>query len=197
MTSTSIAALLLAAGSSTRLGTPKQLLKYRGQSLLRHIAEIVLASSVGEMHVVVGFEAEQMKAELHGLDARLVDNANWHKGMASSIRTGISALQQSIDAVVILLCDQPLITTQLLDGIISAHATTGKPIVACEYGGTVGAPALFARSCFPELLQLEGDRGAKQVITQHLDQVAVVPFPGGSVDIDTVADYERLRSSEN
>ncbi len=196
MSSTSIAAILLAAGSSTRLGTSKQLLSYRGRSLLRHVAETALASSVTEVHVVVGFEAERMKAELGGLDIHLVDNPNWNEGIASSIRAGISALPQSVDAALLILCDQPLITAQVLNEMINAYAARGKPIVACEYGGTVGVPVLFARSFFPELLRLQGDRGAKQLITQNLDQVTVIPFPGGSVDIDTLADKEQFFASK-
>ena len=196
MSSTSIAATLLAAGSSTRLGAPKQLLNYRGRSLLRHAAETALTSSVTEVHVVVGFEAERMKAELGSLDIHLVDNPNWNEGIASSIRAGISSLPHSVDAALILLCDQPLITAQVLNELINAYVATGKPIVACEYGGTVGVPVLFARSFFPELLRLQGDRGAKQLITQNLDQVTAIPFPGGSVDIDTLADKERFFASK-
>jgi molybdenum cofactor cytidylyltransferase len=195
MSSTSIAAILLAAGSSTRLGTSKQLLSYGGRSLLRHVAETALASSVTEVHVVVGFEAERMKTELGGLDVHLADNPNWNEGIASSIRAGISSLPHSVDAALILLCDQPLITASVLNEMINTYTATGKPIVACEYGGTVGVPVLFARSFFPELLRLRGDRGAKQLITQNLDQVTTIPFPGGSVDIDTLADKERFFSS--
>jgi len=196
MSSTSIAAILLAAGGSTRLGAPKQLLNYRGRSLLRHAAETVLASSVPALHVVVGFEAERMKAELGGLDLHFADNPNWNEGIASSIRAGISSLPHSVDAALILLCDQPLITVYVLNEMVNAYTATGKPVVACEYGGTVGVPVLFARSFFPELLRLQGDRGAKQLITQNLDQVTAIPFPGGSVDIDTPADKERFFPSK-
>jgi molybdenum cofactor cytidylyltransferase len=196
MSGTSIAAILLAAGSSTRLGAPKQLLNYRGRSLLRHAAETALASSVPALHVVVGFEAERMKAELGGLDLHFADNPNWNEGIASSIRAGISSLPHSVDAALILLCDQPLITAQVLNEMINAYAGRGKPIVACEYGGTVGVPVLFARSFFPELLRLQGDRGAKQLITQNLDQVTAIPFPGGSVDIDTPADKKQFFASK-
>jgi len=197
MNTPSVAAILLAAGGSTRLGQPKQLLPYCDRSLLRYVAETAQASAVGEVFAVLGFEAERMNSELRGLNVRSIVNPQWEEGVGSSIHAGVSSLSTSIDATLLLLCDQPLITTELLNTVISTHEMSGKAIVACEYGGTIGVPALFARSFFSDLLRLQGDRGAKQLILQHADELATVPFPGGIVDIDTAADYDRFLSSGN
>jgi len=187
----SLAAILLAAGGSSRIRTPKQLLRYQNRSLLQHAAEIAVDSNAGETLVVVGFELERMKTELRGLEVRVVENPGWQEGIASSIRVAISSLPPSFESVIILLCDQPLITTELLNELIRTRERTGKPIVACQYEGTAGVPALFHCSVFPELALLKGDRGAKHLIEQYGDRVALIPFPGGNVDIDTLADYER------
>jgi len=197
MTKSSVTAIILAAGGSTRLGRPKQLLPYRDRSLLRYVAETARASVAKETLVVLGFEAERMNSELRGLDVRSVVNPQWEEGISSSIRAGISSLSASINATILLLCDQPLITPELLNTVMSTHEISGKAIIACEYGDTIGVPALFARTLFVDLLQLRGDHGAKQLILQHADERAVVPFPGGIVDIDTVADYDRSLSSGN
>jgi molybdenum cofactor cytidylyltransferase len=187
----SLAAILLAAGGSSRILTPKQLLPYRDRSLLRHAAEIAVESDAGETFVVLGSELERMKAELRGLGVRIVENPDWQEGIASSIRAAISTLPSSFEAVIVLLCDQPLITAELINELVRTREKTGKPIVACQYEDTLGVPALFHRSVFPELVLLKGDRGAKHLIEHHGDRVAFVPFPGGSVDIDSLADYER------
>ncbi len=187
----SLAAIILAAGGSSRTGTPKQLLPYRERSLLRYAAEIAVESNAGETFVVLGFEFERMKAELRGLEVKVVQNPDWQEGIASSIRVAISSLPSSFEVAMLLLCDQPLITTEILDELIRTREKSGQPIVACRYEDTLGVPALFHRSAFPELASLKGDRGAKHLIESFGDRVALLPFPGGSVDIDTLADYER------
>jgi molybdenum cofactor cytidylyltransferase len=190
-----ITAIVLAAGASTRLDQPKQLLAYRGRSLLRYVAETAQASAAEEICVVLGFEAERMMRDLRGLDIRSVVNTRWEEGIGSSIRAGIASLSASTEAALLLLCDQPMVTTELLDTLIGVHKATGKPIVACEYGGSIGIPVLFGRRFFPDLLRLPEDRGAKELIRRHSSEAATVPFPGGTVDIDTAADYESLLSS--
>lgn len=191
MKNSSVAAILLAAGGSSRIGSPKQLLPYRGRSLLRYAAEIAVESRVGRTFVVLGYELDRMKAELRGLDVGVIENPDWQVGIATSIHIAISSLPSTFNAAMILLCDQPLITAGLLDELIRTQEETGKPIVACRYENTVGVPALFDRSLFQELSSLTGDHGAKQLIANHSDQSALIPFAEGSVDIDTLADYER------
>ncbi len=134
-----------------------------------------------------------MRAELAGLDVRIVENPNAAKGLSTSVRAGLEALTTSRpDAVLFMTCDQPLLTPDVLPKLVAAYAARRPPAVACEYGGTVGVPALFDRSLFGELRALEGDQGAKRVLQQHLAQTVRVPFEGGELDVDTPEDAEKL-----
>ena len=153
--------------------------------MVRHVAEIALAAHADSVHVVLGAEAKQVESALKDLRLVIVRNPGWKEGISSSIREGIHALPDSIDGALVLLCDQPMIKTELVDTIIESFAATKKSIVSCEYGGGVGVPALFERSLFPQLLALKGDRGAKQILESHIDDAVRIPFPGGTVDIDT------------
>jgi molybdenum cofactor cytidylyltransferase len=132
---------------------------------------------------------------LQNEDIHLVFNEEWSEGIASSIRSGIMALREadpSADGVILAVCDQPHITADLLNELITTQVKTGLPIVASAYEGATGTPVLFHRSMFPELMTLKGDIGAKKLIHQYADSVATVPFPGGGMDIDTDADYKAL-----
>jgi molybdenum cofactor cytidylyltransferase len=187
-----IAILLLAAGSSSRFGSPKQLLPYKGRALIRHLTEVALESNADQTYVILGSNSERMLSELRLLSLRIVENSAWKEGLASSIRAGVRALPNDVDAAIIMLADQPFVSREILNALIEKHRTSDKPIVASEYAGTVGVPALFARSLFPELLKLRGDRGAKAVIQRHENDVAGIAFPQGEVDIDRQTDTELL-----
>lgn len=193
--SSAIGTIILAAGASTRLGTPKQLLHYRGQSLLRHTAEVAIASGCHPIIVVLGAQAERLEAEVEQLPVSVVKNNHWAKGMSSSIQTGLAVLQSihpSVKAVVILLCDQPFVSAALVHQLIEGYHRTGKPIVASEYADAVGVPALFSHVLFPVLMTLPADRGARYVIQNRAQAVIRVPFSLGEIDIDTPDDYERF-----
>lgn len=191
-----IGIVILAAGDSTRLGTPKQLLPYEGKSLLRRAAETALASDCRPIMVVLGASAAQCLAELSGLPVSSVVNADWAEGMGSSLRLGLATLAAEspipLEAVIVMLCDQPLLKAEILDALVEAYATTSSPIVAAQYGEVVGVPALFHRSLFPELLSLSGAQGAKQILRRYPDRTHTIAFSGGAIDIDTAADYARL-----
>ena len=194
-----VGAVILAAGSSSRLGTPKQLLLYGGQTLLRRAANAALGAGCRPVIVVTGAHFEQSRGELRGLCVREVFNARWDTGMASSVRAGLEAVIEAAPetaAVVLMLCDQPYVTSDVLASLVAAHLATGSHVVASEYGGSFGAPALFVKSLFAELARLEGDSGAKQVINRHATEVQLVPFPAGAVDVDTQDDYSRLVSGQ-
>jgi xanthine dehydrogenase YagT iron-sulfur-binding subunit len=190
-----IAAAILAAGASTRMGSPKQLLRYRGESLLRSAAQTALSSVCDPVYVVLGAHAELLRGEFDGLAVAVVENDLWREGMGSSVRTAVAAAAGS-DALIIMLCDQPGVTTQALDGLVSAHQQSGALIVASAYQDTLGAPALFSREMFSELATLTGDQGARRVIQKHAERVAVVPLPEAALDLDTPQDYETLRNIE-
>jgi molybdenum cofactor cytidylyltransferase len=189
--------VILAAGGSSRLGRPKQLVEYRGRSLLRHVAEVAVGSVCRPIVVVLGAQASPLEAELRGLPVHVAENREWARGMATSLRRGLEtleAIEGEVGAVVILLCDQPLVSAQTINALVDAWGTAGKRIIASEYAGVVGVPALFDRGLLPELLALDGEEGARRVIARHADEVHRVPFPDGGMDIDTPQDCERFRA---
>jgi molybdenum cofactor cytidylyltransferase len=123
----------------------------------------------------------------------IVENAAWRNGVGTSIRRGLQQLPESVDAVVLLACDQPFVDASIVGKLIAVWEETGRTIAASCYGNTLGVPALFGRSCFAALLSLPDDSGAKSLIVARPDEVASVPFEDGAVDIDTPEDFERLR----
>jgi molybdenum cofactor cytidylyltransferase len=191
-----IAAVVLAAGGSTRFGKPKQLVRVNDQALVRRTASVALQAQCSPVIIVAGAAAETIGAQLDGLEVEIVHNANWQEGLGSSIRTGMENLREA-DAVILLACDQPLVRPETLRGLIELHQTSGKPIVAASYAETLGIPALFDRSCFEELLTLSGDRGAKGIILSQPGRVAAYDFPEGAIDIDTPSDLENYFLPKN
>ena len=186
-----LGALLLAAGGSIRFGQPKQLLPYRGQSLVRRATAAALGADCHPVAVVVGREGGEIAQALQGLAVDLLPNESWRRGIGSSIRLGVEALADC-SAIAILACDQPHLSPELIRQLRAVHERTGKPIVAAAYAATLGVPALFARNYFPALLALPDAQGAKAIIAAHAKDVASVGFPGGAVDIDTPEDYRNL-----
>lgn len=187
--------VILAAGSSSRLGEPKQLLPYRGKSLLWQAANTALATGLEPVVAVVGANNELIRKELEGMALHIVENTNWNKGMSTSLKTGLEAaieLEPALDSVIFMVCDQPFVSVGLLKELIRTRQSGWKPIVASRYQDNLGTPALFTRKVFPALLELEGDAGARKLIKQHGEDVAIVDFPEGSIDIDTRKDYETL-----
>ncbi|MBV8887912.1 MAG: nucleotidyltransferase family protein [Chroococcidiopsidaceae cyanobacterium CP_BM_RX_35] len=191
-----IGLVILAAGASRRMGTPKQLLHYQGHSLLRHSAKEAVTSECQPIVVVLGAYAGQIQPEISQLPVQVVENLQWALGMSASIRAGIKALDalsQNLEAVVIVLCDQPFVSADIINQLVRAYYSTRKPIIASEYAGTLGVPALFNKSLFSELAALRGSEGARQVIKKHLQQVLGISFPAGAIDIDTPNDYQFLQ----
>ena len=190
-----VGAVVLAAGSSSRMGSPKQTLQFRGKSLLRRAALAALGAGCRPVIVVTGAHSELSRRELEGLDVREVLNTRWETGMASSIRAGVESLisaDADADAVVLMLCDQPHVTAEVISGLVAAHRATGRPVIASTYGGGSGVPALFGKTLFAELARLEGAAGAKQVIKRHASETHFLPFQAGEVDVDTPDDFSRL-----
>jgi molybdenum cofactor cytidylyltransferase len=178
-------AVILAAGASRRLGRPKQLVELAGESLLRRAARAALAGC-SPVLVVVGSRAPEMEANLAGLPVTIVDNAAWEEGMAASIRAGVAALPAGASGVLFLLCDQLAVDAALVNRLLEAWRAHPDAVIACGYAGTRGTPSVFPARCFPQLLALRGDRGARGLLGG--EDVVVVPFPEGAADVDTPAD---------
>ncbi len=186
-----IAVVILAAGTSSRLGSPKQLLMYQGKSLLSRAIDESRGAGADQL-VVVGGALDLV--DFIEDDICLVKNEQWEEGMASSIKCGVGAVQEmaEMEYAIIMVCDQPYADREVLKGLVELQQRSGKPIVASEYGGRAGTPALFHRSFFPMLMQLKGDVGARHLIADHKELVAFAGFPKGITDIDTLRDYEAI-----
>ncbi|MCC3155048.1 nucleotidyltransferase family protein [Hymenobacter sp. BT770] len=188
-----VALLLLAAGASSRMGQPKQLLPYRGRTLLRHAAETAVATGCAPVVLVTGAVHEALVAEVADLPVQVVRNLAWETGMASSIRVGLAAAAPAQPtAFLIMLSDQPLVTPALLRQLIAQQQRTHAPVVAAAYGDTLGVPAVFDRTMLPALQQLKGAQGAGLLIKSLGAAVGRVPFPGGLMDVDTPEQYAAL-----
>ncbi|UFH55163.1 NTP transferase domain-containing protein [Spirosoma sp. KNUC1025] len=194
-----IVTIILAAGGSTRLGnTPKQLLTYKGKALIRHITDAALSLKTGPVIVVLGANEEQIQSQLADSPILKVTNADWHEGMASSLRIGLNAItDDTCEAFLVALTDQPYVTADLLNQLIDTRQQTHKGIVACRYGEAnhLGVPALFDIRYKAEFLKLSGDVGARKLIQHHVDDCAEVPFPLAVIDLDTWQDVENWRGT--
>ena len=192
----SVGAVVLAAGGSIRLGTPKQLAIFQGEPLVSRI--VAAAKDAGCAPVVVVAGAVQITPVLAGLPVSIIEHPNWSNGLGSSIAVGVKhavTITTDLDAVILLSCDQPFVNAATLRQLIQLHLENGKTIVASAYAETLGIPALFARSCFGDLLQLRGHSGAKGIILARRHDVVPFNFPAAAIDIDTTADYEKLNQT--
>lgn len=185
-----IGIVLLAAGNSTRMGQPKQLLDFGGKPLIRHCAEAALASRCRPVIVVCGEREAEIRTALAGLPVECVANPEWAGGMGTSIHAGLTALaEHAVDGVVLTLGDLPLLTAGIFDGLIAAQEASGKPIVAAAYSGTVGVPVLFLKPHFGALLALAPNQGCKGVILGNASVALHIPCPEAEVDVDTPEEY--------
>ncbi|SJZ56364.1 molybdenum cofactor cytidylyltransferase [Chitinophaga eiseniae] len=187
--------VILAAGASRRLGTPKQQVRFQQQSLLQRILYTAQQTTARPVVVVLGAFADTILPDMQDSEATTVINPDWESGMGSSIQTGVREIlriSNHVSNILILLCDQPFITPALLEEMIGTHLRQKKGITACSYGGITGAPVLFHQKYFPHLITLGGQEGAKKIILQHPEDVSTVSFPEGIIDIDTPEDLQQL-----
>lgn len=190
-----VAAVILAAGGSMRMGRPKQLLVFKGRSLLRRAAEASLAVGCELVVVVLGRDVDLLTPELAGLAVEPIFNAEWERGLGTSIRHGVRRVLErspNVDAIAILLADQPLVDAAELERLFDAFDRAAKPACASAYAGTVGPPVVVGRPFFPRLLALPDDRGAKAIWAREPAAVALHPCDAAAFDVDTPADYARL-----
>jgi len=191
--------IILAAGESKRLGNPKQLLSFDGNTLLARVAKTACESMMWPVIAVLGAHAEKIRPTLNIPDLNVVNNENWQEGMASSLRTGLTSMMElyaQVDGIIILVCDQPYLSHDLIKALIEAQRDAGLPAAAAAYNGKLGTPALFHKSLFSALLLLSGDTGARKMLERIRENVVEVDFEMGDVDIDTQADYERLLNKD-
>jgi molybdenum cofactor cytidylyltransferase len=195
-----VSAVILAAGTSTRMGHAKQLLPLGGTTVLARTIENVRSAGLVEMVLVLGASAEAIRRQLppsllEGL--KVVVNQAYRQGMASSLREGLSALDPQTGAALIILGDQPFIRPQTLQQIMAGYHRSGAQIVIPSHQGKRGNPVLLSRSVFPEVMALEGDTGCRAIFPNHLDAILKVEVedPGILLDIDNQDDYERLKLS--
>ena len=199
MTPFHFGAVVLAAGASTRMGEPKQLLRLDGRTLLRRTVDTLLASPAWPVVVVLGAHLESIRPEVARLPVLIAENREWAEGLASSIRTGVRVLEAfslSLEAALLVLCDQPNLSPEAIARLVEAHRRTGKSIVAACYGEHPGPPALFARSHFHELMELRGAGGARPLLARHAELLATVDLPELAADLDTPADYQQLLAGQ-
>jgi len=191
-----IAAVVLAAGASTRFGQSKQLLDWEGKPLLAHVADLALQAGLEPVIVVLGCQAEETYPALGDRPVEKLMNWRWERGMSTSVQTGLSAVPPEAEAALFLQCDQPRITTDLLRAIVRRFRQTEASIVHPVHDSRRGTPVLFSRRFFPELSAITGDEGGRGLIERHPGEVATVAVddPDMLADIDTPADYERLRA---
>jgi len=191
-----IAAIILAAGASTRLGRPKQLLTVDGKTLLARTAEQALFAKFSEVVVVLGAGANSIRQSIRYLPVQIVENPHWATGMGSSIACGVRFLEKnkrSPEGVVLMTCDQPFLTSEVLVTLVEKWRETRAGIVASQYEKGFGTPAFFYQNFFDSLKELTEKQGAKKIMTKHSKEMAFVPFPMGAFDIDTEKDFEQLK----
>jgi len=191
---TNAAIIILAAGKSSRLGQPKQLLPFKGNSLLGHVIHTAKHLS-DEVIVVTGANQFSVESEIKNSGVSVVFNHEWEEGMASSIRCGLAFAQNKtpdLQSALFMVCDQPFVSKELLQNLFDKRKSSGKSIIASTYADIAGTPVLFDARIFPELMKLQGDIGARKIIVKYSDQVETVDFPLGKVDMDTAEDYKKL-----
>lgn len=194
-----VAASITAAGAGVRMqGRIKQLLPWRGKTLIENAVEIAMRSNVNETIVVLGAHAEEIRQVIREPRVRIVVNRDWESGHASSIHAALEAIAPTMDAAIFINVDQPLLTPTVVNGIIQRYNETDAEIIAPTYAGKRGSPVLFRRIHFDELRSLHGEQGGRELLAKYADRIVQVAFEDArlGVDVDTVEEYERVRGSE-
>ncbi|NDV44764.1 nucleotidyltransferase family protein [Flagellimonas sediminis] len=193
-----IGVVILAAGGSSRLGRPKQLVKFKGKPLLQHTIDLVEKLDFNKKILVLGSHEDLILNEVDIKNFEVVQNPEWEKGMAGSIKIGLQELTRDteLEHILLLLSDQPMLTTEYIQRLSMAHVYQKPMATYSKYGSELGVPAIFSKSAFTFLENLKGDQGAKK-LTMNADFVyRTIEFEQGGFDIDTEADVEKLKGLE-
>jgi molybdenum cofactor cytidylyltransferase len=193
-----VPAVIIAAGSSSRLGQPKQLIVFGGETLLARTIRVARESGAEPVLVVLGANREEIECGLDLSGTRIVINRNWDEGMASSIRAGVEVIEKTLpeaQGVLLMVCDQPRVTAEHLSRMLASFRQSEAGSIASLYAGKRGIPAIFPRWSFPELMALEGDRGARGLLSDLTREVSEIALEGGEIDIDRAEDVLKLGSA--
>ena len=192
-----ISIVILAAGSSSRMGQPKQLLPFNGFSLLEQAVITAKNSKADHVLVVLGSGATENKKAIKHLSVETILHDRWAEGMGSSLKKGLTECLkkfQETKAILVMVCDQPKLTTNHLNALIDTYSKTQNIVVASRYASTVGVPAIFDHSLFGDILRVDNHQGAKSIILKHQTNLMAVDLKGGEIDLDTPEDYKTFTS---
>ncbi|MDZ7936680.1 MAG: nucleotidyltransferase family protein [Emticicia sp.] len=195
------AIIILAAGASSRMGVPKQLLLVDGKTLIKRICDTAIDTPCHPIVTVLGANRNLIRKETERMPITVIDNPQWENGMSSSIKMGLAGAymtEKAIDAVIFLTVDMPYVSVELINKMIGkAESDEKTEIVACKYDNQIGIPVLFKRTLFTDLLELTGDEGAKKVVMKNQDKTSLIDFPEGKLDLDTIDEYRNFVSNYN
>jgi molybdenum cofactor cytidylyltransferase len=189
-----ISAIVLAAGEARRMGETKQLLPWRGKTVLGHVLDTLLSSSVDEVILVLGHEAERVLEKVAIREIKVVFNPDYQKGMSTSLRRGLRAMNKAAEGFLVVLADQPAITPEIIDRLIDSfrRVQPGKNIVAPSFRGRRGHPVLFGRKYREEFGGLTGEVGGREILARHPEDILALEVDTDAVliDLDTPEDYQ-------
>ena len=197
---TNEAIVILAAGSASRMGTTKQALDIGGQTLLSHSVGCALGSQIPNVIVVLGAHLAETQNILKGMPLATVVNTDWNRGMGKSLKLGVTKaleINPLLEGIMIMVCDQPKVSVTHINEMGRMHIIKRPMAVASAYNGILGVPVLFDRSVFSELLRIDDQSGAREVLQKIKAEVVSLPFVGGEIDLDTPEDYTRYMQSLN
>jgi len=188
-----IAGVLLAAGGSSRLGYPKQLITFRDKPLISHMISVIMNGGINELYVVVGSRKEEIISAIEDNDVHIAHNSNWEAGLSTSIHRALMIVEKEYDTVMMFVIDQPYLHPTLINKILGVMRLSRLKIIAARSCGQQIHPVVYRREIYPELLKLKGDRGAKEIIQKH--RVTWVDWPDPAIlqDIDTPEDAESIQ----
>jgi molybdenum cofactor cytidylyltransferase len=191
-----VAGVLLAAGTSSRMGSNKMLFELNGESVLRGAVRRALAGGLAPLLVVLGHQEDKARRELAGLACQVVVNPEYENGITASLQKGISAVPAEVEAAVVMLADMPFVTPEMIAGLIARYRTTRAPLVISDYEGVTAPPMLYDRALFPEIRTMTGGSCGKQVVKRHRHEAEVLAWPAAALaDVDVPDDYARVKAA--